>query len=68
MIFFFCWSLWFSLLELTIENIMVVFLCKLKVVMARKRRLRKSDGGDLKVHKQNVASSDKQLLRKMLFH
>jgi hypothetical protein len=27
-------SLWFSLLELTINNIMVVFLLKLKVIMA----------------------------------
>jgi hypothetical protein len=26
--------------------------------MARRRRLKKSDGGDLEVHKQNVASSD----------
>jgi hypothetical protein len=37
---------------------MVVFLFRLKVVMARKRRLRKSDGGDLEVHKQNVVSSN----------
>ncbi len=26
--------------------------------MVRRRRLKKSDGGDLEVHKQNVASSD----------
>ncbi len=26
--------------------------------MARRRRLRKTDGGDLEVHKQNVVSSD----------
>ncbi len=26
--------------------------------MARRRRLKKSDGGDLEVHKQNVVSSD----------
>ncbi len=26
--------------------------------MVRRRRLKKSDGSDLKVHKQNVASSD----------
>jgi hypothetical protein len=26
--------------------------------MARRRRLKKSDGNDLEVHKQNVASSD----------
>jgi hypothetical protein len=26
--------------------------------MARRRRLRKSDGGDLEVHKQNVVSLD----------
>ncbi len=31
---------------------------RLKVVMARKRRLRKNDGGDLGVHKQNDASSN----------
>ncbi len=37
---------------------MVVFLLRLKVIMARRRRLRKSDGSDLEVHKQNVASSD----------
>jgi hypothetical protein len=55
---YFCWYLWFSLLELTINNIMVVFLFRLKVIMPRKRRLRKSDGGDLEVHKQNVVSLD----------
>jgi hypothetical protein len=41
---------------------MVVFLFRLKVVMARKRRLRKSDGGDLEVHKQNVVSSDQTIV------
>jgi hypothetical protein len=55
---FCCWSLWFSLLKLIINNIMVVFVLRLKVIMARIRRLRKSDGGDLEVHKQNVVSSD----------
>jgi hypothetical protein len=35
---------------------MVVFLFRLKVIMPRKRRLRKSDGGDLEVQKQNVVS------------
>jgi hypothetical protein len=30
----------------------------LKVVMARGRRLKKSGGGDLEVHKQNVGTSD----------
>jgi hypothetical protein len=29
-----------------------------KVVMARGRRLKKNGGGDLEVHKQNVASSN----------
>jgi hypothetical protein len=53
---FFSWSLWFSSFELTINNEMMVFLFRLKVVMAKRRRLRKSDGGDLEVHKQNVAS------------
>jgi hypothetical protein len=37
---------------------MVVVLLRLKVIMARRRRLKKSDGGDLEVHKQNVASSN----------
>jgi len=37
-------------------------LFRLKVVMARKRRLRKSDGGDLEVHKQNVVSSDQTIV------
>jgi hypothetical protein len=37
---------------------MVVVLLRLKVIMARRRRLKKSDGGDLEVHKQNVVSSD----------
>jgi len=54
---FFCWFLWFSSLKLTINNEMVVFLFKLKVVMARRRRFKKSGCGDLEVHKQNVASS-----------
>jgi len=56
--FFFLGSLWFNLLKLTINNIMVVCLLRLKVIMARGRGLKKSDGGDLEVHKQNVASSD----------
>jgi hypothetical protein len=30
----------------------------LKVVMARIRKLKKKGGGDLEVHKQNVASSN----------
>jgi hypothetical protein len=37
---------------------MVVVLLRLKVIMAWRRRLKNSDGGDLEVHKQNVASSD----------
>jgi hypothetical protein len=37
---------------------MVIVLLRLKVIMARRRRLKKSDGGDLEVHKQNVVSSD----------
>jgi len=59
-------SLWFSLLELTINNIMVVFLLRLKVIMAWRRRLRKSDGGDLEVHKQNVASSDQVVAKEIV--
>jgi len=31
--------------------------------MARRRRLRKSDGGDLEVHKQNVASLDQAIAK-----
>jgi len=30
--------------------------------MARKRSLRKSDGGDLEMHKQNVVSSDQTVV------
>jgi hypothetical protein len=37
---------------------MVVVLLRLKVIMARRRRLKKNDGSDLEVHKQNVASSN----------
>jgi hypothetical protein len=37
---------------------MVVVLLRLKVIMVWRRRLKKSDGGDLEVHKQNVASSN----------
>ncbi len=40
---------------------MVFLLFRLKDVMAKRRRLRKSDGGDLEVHKQNVASSDQAI-------
>ncbi len=46
MIFFFG-SLWSSLLELSINNIMVFFLLRLKVIMVRRRRLRKIDDDDL---------------------
>jgi len=59
-------SLWFSLLELIINNIMVVFLLRLKVIMAQRRRLRKSDGGDLEVHKQNVVSSDQMVVEETI--
>jgi hypothetical protein len=51
--FFSLWSFWFNSLELKINNEMVVVFM-LKVVMARRRRLKK---GGLEVHKQNVASS-----------
>jgi hypothetical protein len=34
--------------------------------MARKRRLRKTDGGDLEVHKQNVASSDQVVAKEIV--
>jgi hypothetical protein len=37
---------------------MVVFCLGLKVVMARGRRLKKSGGGELEVHKQNVVSDE----------
>jgi hypothetical protein len=57
-IYLFIGSLWFSLLELTINNTTVIFLLRLKVIMAWRRRLRKTDGSDLEVHKQNVVSSD----------
>ncbi len=33
--------------------------------MARGRRLRKSDGGDLEVDKQNVVALEQELLSKM---
>ncbi len=42
---------------------MVVFLFRLKVVMARRRRLRKNDGGDLEVHKQNITLSNQAIAK-----
>jgi hypothetical protein len=45
---------------------MVVFLLRLKVRMARRRRLRKTDGGDLEVHKQNVDALDMKI-RKLMY-
>jgi hypothetical protein len=54
-LFLLLWFSWSCSLELIINNEMVVFLM-LKVVMARGRRLKKG-GGDLEVHKQNVALS-----------
>jgi uncharacterized membrane protein YgcG len=54
-LFLLLWSFWYSSLELTIDNEMVVFFM-LRIVMARGRKLKKS-GGDLEAHKQNVASS-----------
>jgi len=54
-LFVFVWSFWFSSLELTINNEMVVFIM-LKAIMAKGRKLKKG-GGDLEVHKQNVVSS-----------
>ncbi len=64
--YFFYWSLWFSLLKLIINNIVVIFLFRLKVIMARRRRLKKSDGGDLEVHKQNVVSSDQVVAKEII--
>jgi hypothetical protein len=37
---------------------MVVFCLRLKVVMVRGRRLKKSNGGELEINKQNVAALD----------
>jgi hypothetical protein len=34
--------------------------------MAWRRRLRKTDGGDLEVHKQNVASSDQVVMEEIV--
>jgi hypothetical protein len=34
--------------------------------MARRRRLRKTDGGDLEVHKQNVASSNQMVAEEII--
>jgi len=34
--------------------------------MARRRRLKKSDGSDLEVHKQNVASSDQIIVEEIV--
>jgi len=42
---------------------MVIFLFRLKVVMTRRRRLKKSDGGDLEVRKQNVTSLDQAIVK-----
>jgi hypothetical protein len=64
--FIFLGSLWFSLLELTNNNIMVIFLLRLKVIMVRRRRLRKTNGGDLEVHKQNVLSSDQVVAEEII--
>jgi hypothetical protein len=45
---------------------MVVILLKLKVIMARKRKLKKSDGGYLEVHKQNVTSLDQMVAEEIV--
>jgi len=45
---------------------MVVVLLRLKVIMARRRRLKKSDGDDLEVRKQNVASSDQVVAEEII--
>jgi len=39
----------------------VVFCLGLEVVMGRRRRLRKSDGGELEVNKQNVVALDEAI-------
>jgi hypothetical protein len=59
--FFFC-SLWFSSLELTINTELVVFCLGLKVVLAGGRKLKKSGGGELEVHKQNVVASNEKIV------
>jgi hypothetical protein len=60
--FFFGCSLWFSSLEFTINIEMVVFCLRLEVVMVRGRRLKKSGGGELEVHKQNVVASNETIV------
>ncbi len=45
---------------------MVFFLLRLKVIMAWRRRLRKTDGDDLEVHKQNVASLDQMVAKEIV--
>ncbi len=49
-----------------INNIMVVFRLRLKVIMAQRRRLKKTDGRDLEVHKQNIVSSNMKI-RKLMY-
>jgi hypothetical protein len=34
--------------------------------MARRRKLRKTDGGDLEVHKQNIVSSDQMVAEEIV--
>jgi hypothetical protein len=41
---------------------MVVFCLRLKVIMARERRLKKNGGGEFEVHKQNVVASDEAIV------
>jgi hypothetical protein len=41
---------------------MVIFYLRLKVIMARGRKLKKSGGGELEIHKQNVTTSDEAIV------
>jgi hypothetical protein len=41
---------------------MVVFCLRLKVVMARGRRVKKSNGGELEINKQNVVALDEAIV------
>jgi hypothetical protein len=53
---FILWCFWFNSLELRINNDGSFFF--FKVGMARRRRLKKSGGGELEVDKENVATLD----------
>jgi len=56
-ILFFCFVVVYALVHYNLQLVITSGL-ELEVVMGRRRRLKKSDGGELEINRQDLAASD----------